>query len=114
MTKTVLIVDDNQDLAENIAEILTMKGFKVEIATSAEEAIPKALPDGPALLVTDFLLPGMTGAELVCKIMEQRRGVRAVVISAYTDDDTVAAARKAGAHFLPKPIDFGSLSSLLS
>jgi DNA-binding response OmpR family regulator len=114
MSKTVLIVDDNQDLAENIAEILSMKGFAAEIAASAEEAIPKALPDGPALLVTDFLLPGMTGAELVRRILEQRTNVRAIVISAYTDDDTIAAARKAGADFLPKPVDFGSLSRLLA
>jgi DNA-binding response OmpR family regulator len=114
MGKTVLIVDDNQDLAENIAEILSMKGFSAEIATSAEEAIPKALPDGPTLLVTDFLLPGMSGAELVRRVLAQRANVRAVVISAYTDDDTIAAAKNAGADFLPKPVDFGSLSRLLT
>ncbi len=57
-TRSVLIVDDNQDLAENIAEILSMRGYTTEIATSAEEALPKAIPDGPWLLVTDYRLPG--------------------------------------------------------
>lgn len=109
----VLVVDDNQDLAENIAEILSLRGLTVLIATSAEEALPKALPDGPALLVTDFRLPGINGAELVRQVRARREGVRAVVISAYTDDATVAAARAAGADFLPKPVDFGALSRIL-
>jgi DNA-binding response OmpR family regulator len=114
-TKTdVLVVDDNQDLAENIAEILTLRGFAPTIASSAEEALPKALPDGPSLVVTDYRLPGMTGAELVRRIRAQRGTVRAVVISAYTDDNTVAAAREAGADFLSKPVDLSALSSLLT
>jgi len=113
MTKSVLIVDDNVDLAENIAEILAMRGFITQIATSAEEALPKALPDGPGILVTDFRLPGMTGAELVHQIRTKRQTVRAVVISAYTDERTITAARSAGADFLPKPVDFTSLSQLL-
>jgi two-component system, OmpR family, response regulator VicR len=113
-TKRVLIVDDNKDLAENIAEILSLRGFVTEIATSAEEALPMAIPDGPGILVTDFRLPGMTGAELVWKIRQTRDTLRAVVISAYTDEKTISAARTAGADFLPKPVDFASLSSLLA
>jgi DNA-binding response OmpR family regulator len=114
MPNRVLIVDDNQDLAENIAEILAMRGYATEIATSAEEALPKALPDGPAMLVTDYRLPGMTGADLVREIRQKREAVRAVVISAYTDERTISAARSAGADFLPKPVDFTSLSRLLA
>jgi DNA-binding response OmpR family regulator len=112
--KRVLVVDDNEDLAENIAEILSLHGFKPVIATSAEDALPKALPDGPLILVIDFRLPGMTGAELVRQVRAQRGAVHAVVISAYTDDRTVAAAKEASADFLPKPVDFGALSRILA
>ena len=114
MQRTVLIVDDNQDLAENIAEILALRGFVTDIATSAEEALPKALRDGPRLLLTDYRLPGMTGAELVRIVRATRHTVRAIVMSAYTDDTTVDAAKGAGADFLPKPVDFGSLADLLT
>ena len=110
---SVLVVDDNQDLAENIAEILGLRGFVAVVAASAEEALPKALPRGPALLVTDFRLPGLNGAELVRQVRQLRREVRAIVISAYTDDLTIAAARDAGAEFLPKPVDFSALTRIL-
>jgi len=110
----VLVVDDNQDLAENIAEILGLRGYAALIATSAEEALPRALTEHLDLLVTDFRLPGMSGADLVRRVLQERRGVRAVVMSAYTDDLTVAAAQSAGAAFLPKPVDLGALSQLLS
>ena len=114
MRRTVLIVDDNQDLAENIAEILTMRGYATEIATSAEEALPMAIPDGASILVTDYRLPGMSGADLVREIRQVRQAIRAVVISAYTDDRTISAAKSAGADFLPKPVDFASLSQLIA
>ena len=112
--KRVLVVDDNQDLAENIADILSLRGFVATVATSAEEALPMALPEGPELLVTDFRLPDMTGAELVQQVRRHRQAVRAIVISAYTDDGTVAAAKEAGADFLPKPVDVAALSRILT
>ena len=64
--------------------------------------------------MTDYRLPGMTGADLVREIRQQRAALRAIVISAYTDDRTISAARSAGADFLPKPVDFASLSQLLA
>ena len=64
--------------------------------------------------MTDYRLPGMTGAELVSEIRKTRDTLRAVVISAYTDERTISAARSAGADFLPKPVDFASLSQLLA
>jgi len=114
MKRNVLVVDDNQDLAENIAEILGLRGYAAVVATSAEEALPRALKEAPEVLVTDYRLPGMSGVDLVRQVLAQLANVRAVVISAYTDDKTVAAARDAGADFLPKPVDLGALSRLLT
>ena len=53
-------------------------------------------------------------AELVRRVREKRQDLRAIVMSAYTDDLTIAAARSAGADFLPKPVDLGALARLLS
>ena len=109
----ILIVDDNVELAENIAEILQIDGFATEVANSAEEAIPAALGRTVRVIVTDYRLPGMSGAELVKLIREHRSDVTAVVISAYTDDRTITDAHEAGAEFLPKPVDFSQLASFV-
>jgi DNA-binding NtrC family response regulator len=110
---SVLVVDDNFEYAQNIAEILSMSGYATEVFTSAEDALPIALDPRVTLVVTDYRLPGMNGVELVRQILSQRGEIRAVVISAYADDATVLAARQLGAVFLPKPIDFSALGRVV-
>ena len=110
---SILIVDDNLDLAENIAEILENEGYPARVAGSAEEALAEALSDRVSILITDFRLPGMDGAELVTRLRGQRAPLHALVISAYSDELTMDAARNAGAEFLAKPIDFARLYSFV-
>jgi DNA-binding NtrC family response regulator len=102
----VLIIDDNVDLAENIAEILQIDGHLTQLAASAEEAFSNAIDSELDVVVTDYRLPGMSGADFVKQFRKIRTQVRAVVISAYTDDGTISQAREAGATFMPKPVDF--------
>jgi CheY-like chemotaxis protein len=108
--RRVLIVDDNVDLAENIAEILQIDGYLTEVAASGEEALKKALESSPDVVVTDYRLPGISGALFVEQFRRQRVAILAVVISAYTDEGTIKEARDAGATFMPKPVDFKLLS----
>lgn len=109
----VLIVDDNLELAENISEILSIEGCSTAVSTSAEEALLTAFEAAITVLVTDYRLPGMTGAELVKQVRERRGGLPALVMSAFTDDKTLADARDAGAQFLPKPVDFAQLTQFI-
>lgn len=111
--RRVLIIDDNVDLAENIAEILQIDGHVTEVAVSAEEALPKALESEPDVVVTDYRLPGINGADFVKHFRLTRMHVYAVVISAYTDEDTIREAREAGAMFMAKPVDFRLLTRLV-
>ena len=111
--RRILIVDDNVELAENIAEILQMDGYETDVAASAEEALPKAMRSVPDVVVTDYRLPGINGALFVRQFRERHLGVYAVVISAYTDDLTIKEATDAGAMFIPKPIDFRVLMRLV-
>src|SRR5919201_1415379 len=96
----VLIVDDNVGLAENIAEILESEGHATEVAASAEEALNRGLTARVSVLITDFRLPGMNGAELVRHLRRQWQNLHAVVISAHSDDETIGEAREAGAEFM--------------
>jgi DNA-binding response OmpR family regulator len=109
----VLIVDDNVELAENIAEILEMAGHVTDVAASAEEALRKALTRNFDVLVTDFRLPGMNGVDLVWMMRRHRQQVVAIVISAFADEGTMLAARDAGARFLEKPLDCMILERLV-
>jgi DNA-binding NtrC family response regulator len=108
--RRVLIIDDNVDLAENIAEILQIDGHLTEVAGSAEEALHKVLERQPDVVVTDYRLPGISGALFVEQFRRERPPIFAVVISAYTDDDTMREAREVGATFMAKPLDFKVLS----
>jgi DNA-binding NtrC family response regulator len=111
--RRVLIIDDNLELAENIAEILRLDGHFTDVAGSAEEALPKASHSEPDVVVTDYRLPGINGAAFVSQYCALHLRVRAVVISAYTDDRTIKEARDAGATFIPKPVDFRLLTQLI-
>jgi len=103
--RRVLIVDDNLSLAENIAEILQIDGHITRFVGSAEEALPNALEDEPDVVVTDYRLPGINGAMFVKEFLCTHTRARAMVISAYTDTTTIAAAMNAGATFMGKPLD---------
>lgn len=109
----VLIVDDNLGLAENIAEILQFDGHSTEVAGSAEEAMPKVAELNPDLVITDYRLPGMSGAEFLRRFRGDSDHPRAVVISAYTDEGTMNEAKSAGATFIAKPVDFQVLCRLI-
>jgi len=103
--RVVLIVDDNISLAENIAEVLQIDGHTTRVAASAEEAFPTGREDPPDVVVTDYRLPGISGAAFVKQVLAAHSRVRALVISACTDATTVDAVAEAGATFMAKPLD---------
>lgn len=110
----ILIVDDNVGLAENIAEILEIDGYVTAVAASAEEALAKTAAPSPDVVVTDYRLPGISGATLVRRLQEMGLNVHAIVISAYTDEKTIEDARSAGAAFVAKPVDFQRLGQIIT
>ena len=61
----ILVVDDEEDLRHSIVEILTLDGFEVDQAGSAEEAAEKLSQTAYDVLITDHNLPAKTGVELL-------------------------------------------------
>jgi DNA-binding response OmpR family regulator len=106
----VLIIDDNVDLAENIAEILQLDGHVTEVARSAEDAFLMARENEPDAVVAEYRLPGISGTDFVRQYRATRIRVYAMVISAHTDDSVIKQASDAGATFMAKPLDFNLLS----
>jgi DNA-binding NtrC family response regulator len=112
--RRILVVDDHVDLAENIAEILQMAGFETAIADSAEAALERIGAGDIVGLITDFRLPGRSGAQLIAEMRRRGSEIPALVMSAYTDDDTIRSAQQAGAvEVLSKPVNIPHLISLM-
>jgi two-component system response regulator (stage 0 sporulation protein F) len=112
--RRILVVDDHLDLAENIAEILQGAGYETAVAGSAEAALERIGEGDIAALITDFRLPGRNGAELIAELRRRGNDIPAVVMSAYTDEDTIDTAEQAGAtEVLAKPVPIPRLMALV-
>lgn len=110
-----LLLDDNREFAENIAEILRDGGDSATVATDGAEALLLAQSHRFDVLVTDMKMPGMSGAAAVHYIRKVDPGISAVVITAYPGENDMEAARKEGLlAVLPKPVPVAVLITLLS
>jgi CRP/FNR family cyclic AMP-dependent transcriptional regulator len=59
--KTILIIEDNEDIRENVEEILTLSGYKVLAAPNGKEGIDMAQKQNPDLIICDIMMPGVDG-----------------------------------------------------
>jgi len=111
----ILVVDDHVELAENLAEILVGAGYEAVIADSAEAALVRLGAGDVGAVITDFRLPGQSGADLITAMRRSGSDVPAVVMSAYTDPRTVQVSEEAGAiGVLPKPLDLAAFMKLVA
>ena len=109
-----LIVDDNQAFAENLAEILRDSGAEVVVEQLGAAALERAGRERFDALLTDMRMPVMGGARLIHELRTRDPGLPAIVISAFTQEDDLAAAREEGLlAALPKPVPIPRLLELL-
>src|SRR5437773_11985971 len=100
----VLVVDDEEDLRKAIVEILTLDGFEVEQASSAEEAAEKLSQTPYDVLITDHNLPGKTGVELLEETLARYPETIGIIVTGYGTIETAVSAMKKGAYnYLAKP-----------
>ncbi len=113
--RRVLIVDDNEDAAELLAELLRKKGHEVEVAFDAPDALVTMSRFGPDTAILDIGLPTMNGYELAQRLREGGFDHRLIALSGYGQAPDRARSREAGfdAH-LVKPVDYQELAMLLA
>ncbi|PYS10188.1 MAG: hypothetical protein DMG17_25325, partial [Acidobacteria bacterium] len=100
----VLVVDDEEDLRKAIVDILTLDGFEVDQAGSAEEAAEKLSQTAYDVLITDHNLPGKTGVELLEESLVRYPEIIGIIITGYGTIETAVNAIKKGAYnYLTKP-----------
>ena len=104
--ETVLLVEDEDGVRSLIQLLLHRNGYKVIEAHNAEEAL-KIIASNKGridLLLTDLILPRLSGRELAERIMEQRPEIKCLFMSGYTDDAIVhQGVLDASANFIQKP-----------
>lgn len=96
MTRKYLVVDDNIEFAENVAEILTDAGAEVSVAAEGRSALAQLRATRFDGIVTDMKMPGMSGAELLRELRLIDPGVPVVLLSAWAQDAQVDEARRLG------------------
>jgi signal transduction histidine kinase len=114
--RRVLVVDDNQDAADGLAEMLATAGHQAHVAYDAAAALLKARALELDAAVLDVQLPALDGYELARRIRELPGGsaIRFVAVSGFGTSEDERRSRSAGfAGHLVKPIDFQQLLNLL-
>jgi two-component system cell cycle sensor histidine kinase/response regulator CckA len=105
-TETILLAEDEQDVREVAREFLESGGYTVIEARDGTEALKRVEKyDGAIhLIVTDMVMPGMTGQELTAKLLQRRPEMRVLYMSGYSERAAVDSARGDSAiRLLTKP-----------
>ncbi|HNX51561.1 MAG TPA: response regulator, partial [Thermoanaerobaculaceae bacterium] len=105
-----LIVEDETTAREVFAEVLGDLGYKVVALGSSEEA--GSLPAEPPfdLLLADLVLPGATGLDLAQGLKDRWPHLKVVLMSGYSDAETMGALARIRARYLQKPFDMETLA----
>ena len=112
--KRVLVVDDEQDVLHVTSELLKPMGLDVLQAASGAEALQKAGPgDGQIdLLITDLIMPGMTGRMLADAMLARFPGLEVIFMSGYVDAKRFPPDL-GDVHFIQKPYLADDLRTLV-
>lgn len=113
----VLVVDDNQDAADSLSELLAALGYRTSVAYDPVQAIAQAGGSMPEVAILDIGLPGMDGFELAGHLRKLPGGeaLKLVALSGYGQENDKSRSRQAGfAAHLVKPINIADLQISLS
>ena len=113
--ETILLVEDQEAVRHLMREILEMSGYVILEAASGKEAMRiSAEHKAPIrLMVTDVVMPGMTGTELGQQLRAQRPEMKVLYISGYADDALHEGVLDAGSAFLQKPVKSADLERVV-
>jgi DNA-binding NarL/FixJ family response regulator len=115
--KQILCIEDDAETAALIAEDLQERGYVVNIATDGHSGLSAILKTGPDLVLCDINMPGMTGFEVMERLITltpRFDAVPFVFLTARTDRDSELKGRRLGADdYVTKPVDFEILAAVI-
>ena len=110
MSEKVLIIDDEKDFLDIIAERIHARGMDVSTTTSAEDAIHMVEEKSYDVIIMDFMMPGMNGFQTLKAIKEKKPEVQIILLTGNVLEENRIEAKKLGAlDVIEKPPDLKDL-----
>ncbi len=111
MTEKVLLVDDEQDFIETLADRMRNRGMAVDTSTSAIDALKKIDTTSYDAIILDLMMPGMDGLEALKLVKERRPELQVILLTGFGTLEKGIEAMKLGAtDFVEKPADLETLT----
>ena len=111
---TVFVVEDDASIRDALSLLISLKGLRASVFSSAEDFLAALEPGWRGCLLTDLKMPGMNGVELQSTLQARGNTLPVVVLTAHGDVSTTRTALKNGAvDFLEKPVDDDVLIDVL-
>ncbi|SPE32662.1 Acetoacetate metabolism regulatory protein AtoC [Candidatus Sulfopaludibacter sp. SbA6] len=108
--RNILVVDDDESLRRITQLQLEEAGYDVLTAANGEDALRLIDQESPALVITDWKMPGLSGLDLLKKVRQSSPQTTVLMITAFGTVQTAVEAMKAGAYdYITKPIDYEEL-----
>ncbi|HWU41783.1 MAG TPA: response regulator transcription factor, partial [Bdellovibrio sp.] len=102
----VLVVEDEQEIRELMALHLLRQGYRVTECASAEEALTESARNNFQVFVLDWMLPGLSGVDIIEKIKTQNRNAAVLMVTAKTEaQDIVTGLEKGADDYMTKPFN---------
>jgi CheY-like chemotaxis protein len=111
----VLVVEDEDVVRLSVVRILGEENFSVDTANDAESGIAKIEENSYRLIITDLMLPGISGMDLIKKLNETKFDIPIIMITGYATLENAIKSIQFGAFdFLPKPFSYEELAGVAS
>jgi signal transduction histidine kinase/CheY-like chemotaxis protein len=111
--ESILLVEDNRSVRDQIQRILSRAGYDVTTASGGDEALllTKSRPRAFDLVISDIIMPGISGRELSERLLYAQPQLRVLLMSGYTDQaDVLAGGLGPAIHFIGKPFGADALA----
>ena len=110
----VLLVDDEKEFTETLAERMTARGLEVDIAANGAEALKKIKEKTYDVILLDLIMPEMDGIESMKKLLGENPDLQIVLLTGHATLEKGVEAVKMGAQdFIEKPADIKKLMGLI-
>jgi two-component system, NtrC family, response regulator PilR len=114
MAEKLLIVEDEDTLRESLKRVLLHEGYTVDCVDSCESAFDSLECKSYDLIISDIILPGVDGLDLLRRCKGLHPNLIVIIITAYASIETAVKAMKIGAYdYLVKPINHVELKALV-